>query len=305
MRWVTVLLSIGLTGNAAADLQNVIVNGTFGTASSAHRMAVIADLTVLPVAESYKDAPPAALLSDGILGDEARISEVASGGRAMRALVVYWAEDRSGGPPLLVKVTIPTPAEPPSFAECARVVLLFHVGLPERAAETDFVIYVDEDVVFAESVSKPGWQARAVNLTGWAGESVRLRFLTSARGHWAAFGLPRIVDLWGPRQCYPGGLAGTQGGGTWLSKGYPDEPGLLLVKVDCHRDAEVRLDAENEPNHYCSEKTGTVYKVSPGTHWIPLYFEKPSGYFGFLVESGAAHVRHVDLVPLPDGFVLP
>lgn len=97
----------------------------------------------------------------------------------------------------------------PSLPEKERLVLAFAVGmrdgvvLNENHVPVDGVlcgVSVERHRIFEATVSEPGWREFAVDLTPFAGKTIRLSFTTHAydTSHydWFLWGMPRLYRLW-------------------------------------------------------------------------------------------------------------
>ena len=139
-----------------------------------------------------------------------------------------------------------------------------------------------------------------MDLTPWAGDTVTLQFHAlvpkKSGGMSVGFARPLLVDLWGPYHAYPGGLAGTQGGGSGLPDSLADDSFLALYKVECFTRATVRMALTNETRAKNDSDAWQSFDPDPGTHWIPLYGHGP-GYSAHEVVSGIAGIQQLDLVP--------
>lgn len=111
------------------------------------------------------------------------------------------------GRPARAEYTLPLP---PVAGE-GRLLLLFDTTLCDGVKMTDpdlkpdgvqFGIEVEGDAIFRRDCATPKWQPACVDLTGWAGKTVRVALTVDAKANlsydWALFGLPRVVAVEGP-----------------------------------------------------------------------------------------------------------
>lgn len=113
-----------------------------------------------------------------------------------------------------------------------------------------FRVVVEGETLYEEHLQAPGWHWRCVELTRWAGRSVRLALRTNAvesnaAYDWALFGRPRVVVVQ-PEE------GGRESAGS---------PGLLVAKVECEAEAQVRLR--------CGMTSDTA-QLPAGESWLPL-----------------------------------
>jgi len=293
MTWLVLLFALG-------ELQNVIVNGTFGTSPAEHRMTIVKDMTQLP---------PEAI-------GQQELAEVSCDRKSLEAFVV-----RQGGAPdsvarfgeanVFLQLDLPKPVEPPCFKDEARLLLLYYTGLAEKTDGTQFVVRANKTILAVEAATDPTWKLCCVDLTPWAGQRISLSFTVTNPPAWAAFGHPVLVDLWGPCQSYPGGLAGTTGGASLFSyektdgnRVFPKTTLFGLARVDAFSPASLAVSLSTQSWTEWNESQPAPVSISTGTHWLPLIYECPT-LFGYHVLSGQAHVRQLDLVPLPPDFPRP
>jgi hypothetical protein len=275
----TILCLTALT--AHAELQNCIVNGSFGTKHEQHRVRVVSDLS-----------------AEWLCGkDHVTPVDIAISGQRLRGLNVESQSEReyfsSGG--LFCRTKLPVPDPVPSFAQHAKIMLFFHVGKEADDGNVTLAIQMDGRILFTESIEKSGWQPRAVDLTPWAGKEVTLSIrATSDNGSRAAIGCPRVIDFWGPVQMYPGGIAGTQSGGTGLkheprdARAWPDGPALALYQVNCLTESQIKVGFADGFGDERKELAGQELALAPGTHWVPVLFKSQSSGRGILSTAATA-----------------
>ena len=130
-----------------------------------------------------------------------------------------------------------TPPLPSRFTFTVQVpseaLLKFAIGVSTLGEETfsnpvQFAIYVDEELRFEQAVRRgqPNvWLRQTVDLSEWAGKTVRLGFETAARGMSPEGGGSAFLPAWG-NPVLDGLMADTSG---------REETNLVLISVDCLR----------------------------------------------------------------------
>ncbi|MCX6359490.1 MAG: hypothetical protein NT029_06785 [Armatimonadetes bacterium] len=111
------------------------------------------------------------------------------------------------GQPARAEYTLPLP---PAANE-GRLLLVFETTLSDgvKMADPDlkpdgvqFGVEVEGDAIFRRDCVTSKWQPACVDLTGWAGKTVRVALTVDAKTNlsydWALFGLPRVVAVEGP-----------------------------------------------------------------------------------------------------------
>ena len=253
--WRILVASLMLiAGGATAELQNVIINGTYSMKEES-RVA-----NVFPVA----------------LDDSGRtITHI-------RMETSEWSEQAYSA--YLRKVAIPARLTPDSYREEARVFLSLYIGRPAGpAGEMDFAVtvsgyqpFVSTYRVYTGLVTEPGWHPIMIDMGPWAGQQVDLAFQAAwLEGDAQALivGLPRLIASHGPASDGGGGLSmgpyyhgrgslGSTGGPTFHLDGARMKGGPLAIAcVDAIKISTVRLQSELQ------DYTATL---SPGLHWLPL-----------------------------------
>lgn len=149
----------------------------------------------------------------------------------------------------------------PSRGAGYRNFIVFRVGLrdgiPWETTENppngvEFSIWIEGKPLFSERVKGPGWQRRAVDVSGWAGKDVAVEFHTNAIDgntsyDWAVFGQPLLVSVKDETSPY-------------IPR---DAIGLAVVEVSCSEASETVL------------RTGIVAErlsFDVGTYLIPVDF---------------------------------
>ncbi len=166
----------------------------------------------------------------------------------------------------------------PAATEASRTVLLFSIGFRDgvpwdepKANGVRFGVAIGGEPVFAESHRGPGWQARAVDLSAFAGRTVELALSTEAidgnpNWDWAIFGRPLVVSFAGTSD--PAGLRA-------------DSTGLARVDVACTVPSTVEVSV--------GEKT-TRTSLATGVRTVPVEFAAAAAP-ALRVVSGKAELR--------------
>ena len=161
--------------------------------------------------------------------------------------------------------------------------LLFNLGIrdgfdwndPRKPDGVRFGVSIDGDTVFTEDVADPGWRMRVVDLSPWAGKTVRVGFHTNARANsnydWAVFGRPALVYV------RPAPLEGVD----------KQRNGLALAHVNAETEAVVSLNVGD---------TTTTVSLTPGEHWIAVAYDRPAAA-SLEVVSGQATLSDVRYAP--------
>ena len=307
------LLLILLTSGV---LQDGVVNGTYGSNPTDHRMTIVKDLTELPREQAWQGNGEQFVWQPE--GGAAELSEVSCEGKSLQSIVIRNRSDdavrrlfREGNARAFLTLNVPQLKEPPQFKEHKRMLLLYYAGLSGKTDGTQFIVYVNKTIRSVETLTGPGWRLCCTDLTQWAGETIALELCVANPSAWAAFGHPVLADVWGPYQAYPGGLAGTMDAGSSIeyektggSRGLPNKPLFGLAQVDAFSPASIAISMSTLSWEEWNQRKPEPVLLAPGTHWTPLVHEHPT-LFAFTVLSGEGHLRNLDLIPLAPDFPIP
>ncbi len=200
-----------------------------------------------------------------------------------------------------------TPPLPSRFTFTVQVpseaLLKFAIGVSTLGEETfsnpvQFAIYVDEELRFEQAVRRgqPNvWLRQTVDLSEWAGKTVRLGFETAARGMSPEGGGSAFLPAWG-NPVLDGLMADTSG---------REETNLVLISVDCLRADHVSAygyERKTTPHIDRFATDGVLYRnaASVSSWTLPTHMSMMTGLMPSLHGASRAYKLSSSVPYLPE-----